>query len=204
MGIIEHLSRYFLVPPNEIFEERRGFYRDNLEGEDVHINLRELDETEREYRFLSRYLPTAADIGIGAVSLFTGKPSYLLLLAIPETWRMIEMSTGWLYNCYTRRLTGYIEMISEKNLAEIKKASTRHVDIDAQTREAVDEVFRDLDLDSRFPAQENASEVLSPEDINKLPEPEEDDCEEDSRQGDEPSKPWDIEDGDGWKEGKRY
>jgi len=204
------------VPPDQVFEDQRRFYRDNMRGEDLHISLRELDKTEREYRFLSRYLPTATDVGIGAISLFTGNPSYLLWLAVPEAWRMTEMGSGWLYSCYSRRLVSYMERLVEKNQAEIRKASMRHVDGEAQIAEAIDEVFKELDLDSKFPVkglegatdkvfEESSQEITDDQLIQDaegaadLVEHDDDSEDDDFKQDGESFRPWDREDGDGWK-----
>ncbi len=92
MGIVDFISRYFFVPPDGIYESQRRFYRDNLNGEDLHDAMRILDDMETEYKYFVRYLPTVASVCVSGVSLFTLDSSYLTLLTFPEGWRMLEMN----------------------------------------------------------------------------------------------------------------
>ncbi len=209
MNIIDHLSRYFLVPHNEVFEDQRKFYRDALKGEDLDIELRKVDEFEGEYKFLSKHLPTIADITIGAVSLVTWNPSYLLWLAVPETWRATEMRSGRLYDHYTRRMLSYTKKIVEKNKAELTKILDGSFEGEAEVGKSIDEFFKEMfgpdDLktlgvgDSENPHEEFAEEITSEgltHDIDNT-EPTEDDQNKFEQDGGS-SRPWDLEDGDGW------
>ncbi|HLD56916.1 MAG TPA: hypothetical protein VJA47_01330 [archaeon] len=211
MEILTHLSRYFLVPPNEIFEEQRTFYRESLEGEDLHNSLRELDETEKGYNFLSKGLPTTADLVIGAISLFTWNPSYLFWLAAPEAWRMAEMGSGWLYGCYSRRLLNYMEKLVNKNSADIRKAVGERLEGEIEVGKKIDEIFKNsgfgLDGDVSSDGSQECDQELGPKELidgDATENPEKSDydnedydgeCEQDGGS----SRPWDKEDGDGWK-----